>query len=148
MSEVQTGVDALMRLVQEKEHISLSDAAKQLEMPESTIQAWVDFLVEDHLLGIEYKFTTPYIYVNNQDRVENMDDDEAQYTLKHFKNGFFTRAREKELPEEKIPALWKEHLQYTVNQQKNYFVQECERRGVPEPEDLFLDYVAEVTNES
>lgn len=148
MPEVQTGVDKLMQLVKDEERISLSDAAKKLQTPETTIQAWVDFLVEEHLLGIEYKFTTPYIYINNQERVNRVSEEQENYTLAEFRNGFYKKANEKELPAERVPALWKEHLRYTVNQQKRFFVEECRRRGVPEPEDLFEDYLAEVTSES
>jgi hypothetical protein len=145
--EVQTGVDDLMQLVKDKGRISLSDAAKQLNMPDSTIQAWVDFLVEDHILGIEYKFTTPYIYVHSEERLTELQkEQEQEYTLQDYKKGFFSKAKAKQLPETKILDLWNEHLLYAIKQQKDSFLKECERRGVPEAEDLYQRYVEEVQN--
>jgi tetratricopeptide (TPR) repeat protein len=59
---IQTGVDGLIRLVEEKNRISVSDAAKELGVPVKTIEKWMDFLVEEEKIGVEYKFTTPYLY--------------------------------------------------------------------------------------
>ena len=138
-----------MQLVKEQKKISLPEAAKKLHIKESTVQAWVDFLVEEHLLGIEYKFTTPYIYVHDQKKIERVKQEQKeQYTLQDYKNGFAKKARENQLPQEQIPQLWKEHLRTTLTKNKNYFVQECQRRGVDEAEQLYNQYTQEVLHEA
>lgn len=141
MAEITTTVDDLMKLVREKKKLSVGDAAKILHMPEKTVQSWVDFLVDEHILGIEYKFTTPYIYVHSEDRLKAVQKEDKHYTLKDFKEVFIKFAREKRMPEEKLETLWKEHLQYTLQTQRRYFVEECARRSVENAEALFEDYV-------
>ena len=61
---VRTGVDDLLELLEHSAKIPLADAAAKLNVDAGVIQAWVDFLVEEGIVGIEYKFTTPYIYLN------------------------------------------------------------------------------------
>lgn len=148
MTEVYTSVDELMDLVKKEGRISLSNAAKQLGAPEPTVQAWVDFLVEEHILGIEYKFTTPYIYVHDKERLERVEHADENYTLEDFKNGFYEKAHEKDIPERQIPSMWKEHLRYVISNKKKYFLEECERRSVPEAEDLYDEYQEEMLSEA
>ena len=147
MEQVQTGVDSLMQLVKKETKISLKEAANKLSVPETTVQAWVDFLVEDHILGIEYKFTTPYIYVHDEKRLDEVQHtSNQQYSLKDYKNGFITKARNKDIPEERIEPLWREHLQHIIKQQKNFFLRECERRGVSNSEKLYEQYMEKITH--
>ena len=145
MQEIQTGVDELMQLLREHHKISIKEAAQKLQTPETTIQAWVDFLVEDHILGIEYKFTTPYVYIHNEERVEELqEENEDNYALNDYRNGFYQKAQEKQLPEENIEKLWKEHLLYVVREQQQHFLRECQKRGVPQAQELFEEYIEEV----
>ncbi len=60
-SEVVTGVDRLMDLLDKKSVISVADAAKELSVPRVVIEEWIDFLEEKGVIELEYKFTTPYI---------------------------------------------------------------------------------------
>ena len=60
---IRTAADELFELVKKNAKISVEGAAKQLRIPLATIQALVDFLVEEKVFGIEYKFTTPFIYL-------------------------------------------------------------------------------------
>ncbi len=148
MAKIRTSVDELMELVKKETKIPLPKAAKQLGVHEKTVQSWVDFLVEEHILGIEYKFTTPYIYVQDEERLERAKKRDENYTLKDFKNGFYAKARDKDIPEEQIPHMWREHLRYTLQQHKQHFIDECKRRGVPEPADLYEEYEEEVLHEA
>jgi tetratricopeptide (TPR) repeat protein len=60
---VETGVDNLIKLVESKKRISVPDAAKELKVDQKTVEQWVDFLVEEEKIGMDYKFTTPIIFV-------------------------------------------------------------------------------------
>lgn len=140
MAELKTGVDQLMELVRQEKKLSVAEAARKLSLPERTVQSWVDFLVEEHVLGIEYKFTTPYVYVNNEDRLNAAQEDEESYVLEDFRDVFYAYAKEKEMPQDKLVHLWREHLKRAVGAQKEYFVQECRRRGVAGAEELFEKY--------
>lgn len=140
MTEVKTNVDQLMQVVREKGKLSVAEAAKQLGVPEKTVQAWVDFLVDEHILGIEYKFTTPYIYVHSEDRLKAAQE-EQKHTLKDFKDVFFAYAQQKNMPPEKLPHLWNEHLKYAAENQKQYFIEECKRQGLKEGEKKYDEYL-------
>ena len=58
---ITTGVDALVRLVKEKEKIELEEAAQALNIPESTIEEWARILEEEGIVRIEYKLTKIFL---------------------------------------------------------------------------------------
>ncbi|MBL7055029.1 hypothetical protein ISS05_04695 [Candidatus Woesearchaeota archaeon] len=58
---IETGVDKLVRLVKERARISMEDAAKQLGLSLTIIEEWADFLEEEGIISIEYKFTKPFL---------------------------------------------------------------------------------------
>ncbi|MCH8003186.1 MAG: hypothetical protein IH934_01015 [Nanoarchaeota archaeon] len=60
-SIIETGVDKLVKLVNTKGRIAASDAAKELGVGMSVIMEWADFLEEEGIINIEYKFTKPYL---------------------------------------------------------------------------------------
>ena len=144
--EIETGVDQLMNLVRDKKKLSVAEAAKLLNKPEDTVQKWVDFLVEELILGLEYKFTTPYIYVHSEERLQSaVKGEEEHFRLSDFKDVFYIHAREKEMPEDKIGHMWIEHLKYVISQQESFFHEECKRQGVPNPDELYPQYMKGVT---
>ena len=63
---LKTSADDLYELVKSRKKISVEEAAKFLKLPVKTVHALVDFLVEEKIFGIEYKFTTPYIYLSEE----------------------------------------------------------------------------------
>ncbi|HII29558.1 hypothetical protein COT48_06090 [Candidatus Woesearchaeota archaeon CG08_land_8_20_14_0_20_47_9] len=58
---VKTEVDLLLNLVRNVKEISMSEAAKQFDIPLATVEAWATFLEEEGVLTIKYKFTTPFL---------------------------------------------------------------------------------------
>jgi len=60
-SLLETGVDKLVRLVRQNKRISVAEAAKQLGVSTVVVEEWADFLEEEGIISIEYKFTTPYL---------------------------------------------------------------------------------------
>lgn len=138
MEEVKTGVDELMELVGKEGRISIPDVAKKLKQPEQTIQNWVDFLVEEKLLGIEYKFTTPYIYVNSPEKANVIAT--KQETVELHKKDFIDRAQQKGMPQDKLAALWQNHLREAIERKHDFFMQECQKRNFPNTEELFKRY--------
>ncbi len=61
--EVKTGADRLLDLVKRSKEIAMSAAANELGASVQTVEAWANFLEEDDLVTVKYKFTTPYIAV-------------------------------------------------------------------------------------
>lgn len=138
---VKTGVDALLELLKQNEKIALADAAKSLQMPEKTVKLWVDFLVEEKLIGIEYKFTKPYIYLNKkQDNNKGKIVAEEQITIKTFKQAFEQRAGKSNIPEPQVNYLWRDHLLSQADQERPFFFREARKRGLDDIDDLWNAY--------
>jgi hypothetical protein len=75
---VTTDVDALLKLVESKKEISIQDAAKQLEMPETSVEAFADLLQEEGIITLKYKFTTPYLVFVSAGKAQEMRDEEKK----------------------------------------------------------------------
>ncbi len=58
---IETGVDKLVELLKGKGKISFRDAARELGVGPEVIAEWAEFLNEEGILGIEYRFTTPFL---------------------------------------------------------------------------------------
>ncbi len=133
--EVKTGVDQLLELLKKTDKIALEEAAKKLGVSVDVVQSWVDFLVEERVIGIEYKFTKPYIYLNVlQQETPPQTVEEEEVTLQKLRAEFFKKAREKNIPEQNIPSLWRNHLLQELEAKKEYFFKEARERALnPEP---------------
>ncbi len=147
MDEVKTGVDELMGLLAKTKRMSLPDAAKALKQPESVVQNWVDFLVEERLLGVEYKFTTPFIYLNQSEQKAAAVAG-TEPTIEDVKKEFLRRAKEKGIPATKLKSLWENHLQAAVDARFDYFRIECQKRNLTGIDDLFKRYKEKVLKEN
>ena len=144
---IETDVDRLLRLLEEKGQMSLSEAAKALKIPIKTVQAWVDFLVEEKILGIEYKFTSPHIYLNKgENTLTKKKKEEFNISLKYFNDNFVRRARENKIPESKIRTLWENHLINKLELVKSFFYEEARKRGVKDIDTYWTMYREEVLN--
>ena len=60
-SVIETGVDKLVDLVNKKGRISSNDAAIALGVSNTVIMEWADFLEEEGIISIEYKFTKQFL---------------------------------------------------------------------------------------
>ncbi|MCH8067004.1 MAG: hypothetical protein IIC69_00295 [Nanoarchaeota archaeon] len=60
-SIIETGVDKLVKLVNTAGRVSSYDAAKELGVSNTIIMEWADFLEEEGIIKVEYKFTKPFL---------------------------------------------------------------------------------------
>jgi uncharacterized phage infection (PIP) family protein YhgE len=58
---ITTGVDALVKLVKERQRVELEDASAVLNIPSETIEDWTRVLEEEGILRIEYRLTKIYL---------------------------------------------------------------------------------------
>lgn len=143
---IETDVDRLLHLLEKKGQMSLSDAAKALNIPLKTVQAWVDFLVEEKVIGVEYKFTSPHIFLNKgENTLTKRKKEEFNLNLKYFHDNFVRRARENKIPESKIHTLWENHLVNKLELVKSFFYEEARRRNVPDIDTYWKRFVEEVS---
>ena len=127
--EITTGVDALLGFLKQRDKVSLADVAKELGVNMDVVQTWVDFLVEEKIVGIEYKFTKPYIYLNR-----NVDPGEVPKKesddIDSIKDDFIEKAKGKNIPNTDLQFLWKNHVKQILEGKKDYFFQEASKRGL------------------
>lgn len=123
---VETDVDLLISLVKSKGTISVDDAAKSLRVPLAIVQRWVDFLVEEEILGIEYKFITPYLYLN-----KDISNPSASTTANfEDKEVFFSKSKARGLHIDRINKLWKQYLATNLDTIKDYFFTAAHDKGL------------------
>src|SRR3990167_2803049 len=97
-----TSADELYNLVMSRKKISVEDASKILRLPMNIVQSLVDFLVEEKIFGIEYEFTTPYIYPYKEN-IKGAKGKEKSFTKGLVtKERFYEKAKSRKVPYEKI----------------------------------------------
>lgn len=60
-SVIETGVDKLVTLVNDREKISVKDAAKELGVSVASIEEWADFLEEEGIISVQTHLATVYL---------------------------------------------------------------------------------------
>ncbi len=141
---LRTIADELLELVKKSRKISVEDAAKKLKMPLATIQSLVDFLVEERVFGIEYKFTTPYIYLYREGIKEAKGKESSFAKGLITKEQFYEKAKEKKAPYEHIQGMWRKYLQQNLAHIREEFLRKARDKKVPEDkiEELWKKYLA------
>jgi hypothetical protein len=139
---VKTGVDELLELLTHSSKIPITEVATKLKMDAGIVQAWADFLVEEGIIGIEYKFTTPYIYLNKtvDKKTEEKIEKKEEYSVQHFKKEFWERARAGNMPETQIEQLWKNHVVQALDLLKKYFFFEAQQRKLIDIDKMWEEY--------
>jgi hypothetical protein len=138
--ELTTRVDDLLDLLKKQEKIPMEDAADELDVDLESVQSWVDFLVEERIVGIEYKFTKPYIYLNEPEDVDQADEEDDIKSFEGFKENFMEKAAEKQIPEENRHNLWQNHVEKVLSRKKDYFMQEADKRNLQNADELWDEY--------
>ena len=143
-SIIRTIADELFELVKKKGKVSVEDAAKTLKIPLATVQSLVDFLVEENVFGIEYKFTTPYIYLYKEDLKEARGKDKSFAKGLITKEQFYLMAKEKNIPYENIEGLWRKYLQQNITHLREEFLRKVKEKKIPEGkiEELWKKYLS------
>lgn len=138
---IRTGVDDLLDLLKKTDKISVPEAARKLKLSAEMVQAWVDFLVEEEIIGVEYKFTKPIIYLNKpQQPKEAVVKEEPTQGIEIYKAEFKKRAAEKNIPKEKISFFWRNHVKEVVDRKKDFFYREAKKRNLSNIESMWIAY--------
>ncbi len=125
--ELKTEVDAFLELVKKNKKVSLIDAAKEMKVPLQTIQLWTDFLVEEGIVGIEYKFTTPYVFMQEEKKGKSA----LGFIGFDTKEVFYEKAKKKGINETQIRMLWLKYLTANEESIQKVFEDKCKERGIP-----------------
>ncbi|MEK6943297.1 MAG: hypothetical protein AABX00_04505 [Nanoarchaeota archaeon] len=140
---LKTIADELLEFVKKSGKVSVEDIAKKLKSPLSTVQSLVDFLVEEKVFGIEYKFTTPFVYLYREG-AENKIKEKSGTNELLTKEIFYKRAKEKKLPYDQIEGLWRKYLQQNMGTIKESFLKKSEERKIPKEkmEEMWQKYLS------
>lgn len=143
-SVIRTVADELFELVKRSKKISVEDAAKELKVPIVTVQTLVDFLVEEKIFGIEYKFTTPYIYLYKDSLQEAKSKDNSFTKGLITKEQFYEKAKQKKIPYEAIEGYWRKYLQQNLTSLREEFLRKAKEKSVSEEktEELWEKYLS------
>jgi len=140
---ITTGVDELLDLLKHNSKMPLIEASKKLKTSSDVVQAWVDFLVEENIIGIEYKFTTPYIYLNKPLEMSEVDSSalsDDKIDVSFFKKQFTDKALKNNISQSEIDLLWKNHLIQELELKKEYFFFEAQNRRLSNIDELWKEY--------
>lgn len=124
---LRTSADDLYELVKTRKKISVEEAAKILRMPVKTVHALVEFLVEEKIFGIEYKFTTPYIYISEDPKGKKRSSFAESLITKEE---FFEKAKKRNIPFQRINELWKKYLGKNLKYIKGEFYAKASSKGL------------------
>ena len=141
---LRTVADELFELVKKTKRISVEDASKKLMVPFAAIESLVNFLVEEKVFGIEYKFTTPYVYLY-KDGVKESGKERRSIAKKLLtKEQFYKLAKEREISYEQIEGLWRDYLQKNLAYLKEEFSKKARDRRIPNEkvDDLWAKYLS------
>ena len=141
---IRTVADELFELVKKTRRISVEEASKQLKIPIATVQALVDFLVEEKVFGVEYKFTTPYIYLYKDDVKGAKRKEKKPAKGLVTKEYFYEKAKQKEVPYENIEGMWRKYLQQNISQIREEFLIKSKEKKISEKnvENLWKKYLS------
>jgi hypothetical protein len=138
---IVTGVDRLLDYLKGKDRVAMQDVATALGVPSDTLQAWTDFLVEEKILGIEYKFTKPFIYLNVDEKPKKPQIlEQTSVSLDDIKKEYMERGRAKKMPESALQDLWLSHVSEALKARKQYFFEQASKRNAANPQKLWEEY--------
>src|SRR3989338_2338012 len=125
---LKTSADDLYELVKSRKKISVEEAAKLIKVPINTVHDLVDFLVEEKIFGIEYKFTTPYVYAieGRQNRSPSFQSRFTKNKSMATKEEFFEKAKSLSIPFDRIYELWNKYLKENIDAVKKEFYMKAE----------------------
>ena len=132
---LKTSADDLFELVKKKKKISVEEAAKLLGLPQPTVQALADFLVEEKIFGLEYKFTTPYVYLSKEEAEKKPLKIAQKISFARklaTKEDFYEKAKRRMISHEKIQDLWKKYLNENLDYLKEEFYKKAKIRNISE----------------
>jgi hypothetical protein len=133
---IQTDVDKLIDILKINKRMEVSQIAKELNLPEETVQTWANFLVEENIIAIDYNFTKPALSLIKSKTEKDSKNDFLQYKKKFQSNN---------LKKGNGDFAWKQHILNNVELLKTFFFSQAEQRDLNNPEELWEEYKEKVT---
>lgn len=132
---ITTGVDRLLAYLEDKNLVDMNVVAKDLNTPIGVVQSWTDFLVEENVIGVEYKFTNPFIYLIKKGNASENRKDVASAKISGQRG-----------PSQKQEYQWKYQVEKTLESKKNFFFYEAKKRNLKDVPRIWEEYKKIVTD--
>lgn len=98
------------------------------------MKEWIDFLVEEEKVNLDYEFTTPYA------ELRDGEGDVDVGGIGNFKQKFKKQAEGEDLEDEKSEHLWKDYVETQIESLRGFFEKEAEKRGIEDTDELWEEY--------
>ncbi|MEK6963087.1 MAG: hypothetical protein AABX70_01575 [Nanoarchaeota archaeon] len=135
---LETDIDQLLNLLKKEDKLPLEEVASRLSVSMDVVQTWVDFLVEEGIIGVEYKFTKPFVFMIRDKKAESIEEEEE--TWEKAKKRFYMESLEKNVPEDQIATSWKQKVSKLLEEKKEFFFIEAQHKGIKNPDPLWNAY--------
>ncbi|HLD04749.1 MAG TPA: hypothetical protein VJG90_03435 [Candidatus Nanoarchaeia archaeon] len=139
---LETDIDQLLNLLKKEDKLPLEEVASRLNVSMEVVQTWIDFLVEEGIIGIEYKFTKPFVFMIRDKKAEPLEEEDENW--EKAKKTFYMSSLEKNVPEDQISTGWKQKATRILEGKKEFFFTEAKRRRAKNPEALWESYKEKV----
>src|SRR3989344_5518191 len=122
---LETDIDQLLNLLKKEDKLPLEEVASRLNVSMEVVQTWIDFLVEEGIIGIEYKFTKPFVFIIRDEKTEPIESENENWERE--KKRFYMEALEKNVSEDQISTGWKQKVNQILEGKKEFFYAEAKR---------------------
>ena len=107
MDYLETGVDRLLKLIKEKKRIATHQAIKILKTTPELMREWVDFLEDEGMIVVEYKFSIQYLLdsesvIKKKDTVKPISEPVSKTIISPIEETHITKSQLKKNPNIKI----------------------------------------------
>jgi len=133
---ITTGVDSLLVYLKDKNQVDMKKVAKDLNTSINVVQSWTDFLVEENIIGVEYKFTNPFIYLIKKEISDETVENKNSASKSPLEPG----------QSQKHEYQWKYQVERTLKSKKNFFFDEARKRNLKDIPQLWEVYKKSVTD--
>lgn len=135
---LDTEIDELLIILSSKGKMTLAEAGKIIGVDEKTMHVWVDSLVEEKIIILDYDFLTPVIMLTPQKKKEIEENKKVSELRKRediakkigMKGLFFQKARTRKIPERRIPIIWRKYIEINEASIKKEFMDKANKKMI------------------
>jgi hypothetical protein len=135
---VETGVDRLIETLNDGKKHFVDDLSRKIDVPSDILQLWIDFLVEEKVISLEYTFTKAYIFLNKE--VPKILRQDKLETLEDLKKNFIEDGLLKKIPMNNLLVFWRNSLDDNLNKLQEKFYREANKRKLKAVDSMWARY--------
>lgn len=136
--KVETGVDRLIEILSDGKKHFLEEISRKINVPVDVMQLWIDFLVEEKVISLEYTFTKPYVFLNKD--VPKILKRDKMESLAELKKQFIDNGIQKKIPINNLLVFWRHNLDDNLDKLQDKFYREANKRKLKNIDSLWQRY--------